>query len=166
VRYEVSVFLLRWRSTWKVSLVNTYVVEMAFCSVAVMATRMFSFSIAASAARFSADLRSSPDMLTVDIISMARSFRLVYMSSARLTKLVRAYGAVENIGSQQLVVLDLEVLEERAHLLLVGGGGFGLEGVVGCELDAASGFQNVIGTCAMLEIRPTVLPPESRHTLF
>lgn len=54
------------------SRVNTYVVEMAFCSVAVMATRMFSFSIAASAARFSADLRSSPDMLTVSFVNSAQ----------------------------------------------------------------------------------------------
>jgi hypothetical protein len=69
VRYEVSLLLSRWRTAL---LINTYVVEMAFCSVAVMATRMFSFSMAASAARFSADLRSSPDMLTVSIVSVAR----------------------------------------------------------------------------------------------
>ena len=58
------------------SCVDTYVVEMAFCSVAVMATRMFSFSMAASAARFSADLRSSPDMLTVSPVSVARNFKV------------------------------------------------------------------------------------------
>jgi hypothetical protein len=71
-KYGVSLLLPPGRLAWEILLVNTYVVEMAFCSVAVMATRMFSFSMAASAARFSADLRSSPDMLTVSVVSMAR----------------------------------------------------------------------------------------------
>lgn len=159
-------FALGGRYSW---CCNTYVVEMAFCSVAVIATRMFSFSMAASAARFSADLRSSPDMLTVCFVSIAQTStctRNPQSPCQRLTELVRGDGAVVNIDSQLLVVLDLEVLEERAHLLLVGNGGFGLEGVVGCKLYTASGFQDVIGTCAMLVIRHTVLPPESRHTLF
>ena len=88
------------------------------------------------------------------------------LPSARLTKLVRGDSSVVDVGSELLVVLDLEVLEERSHLLLVGSGGFGLEGVEGGKLDAASGFQDIIGTCATLVIRPTILPPESRHTLF
>jgi len=82
------------------------------------------------------------------------------ISPLRRTKLVRADGAVVDISSQLLVVLDLEVLEERAHLLLVSGGGFGLESVIGCELYATSGFQNVIGTFAMLAIRLEMLPSE------
>jgi len=88
------------------------------------------------------------------------------LPSARLTKLVRGDSSVVDVGSELLVVLDLEVLEERSHLLLVGSGGFGLEGVEGCELDAASGFQDIIGACAMLAIRPTSFPFKSRHTLF
>jgi hypothetical protein len=88
------------------------------------------------------------------------------LPSARLTKLVWGDGSVIHFSSQLLVVLDFEVLEERAHLLLVGSGGFGLESVVGCELDAASGFQDVIGTCATLVIQPAVIPRKSRHTLF
>lgn len=161
MRYGVFRFLARWRLASEILLVNTYVVEMAFISVAVMATRMFSFSMAASAARFSADLRSSPDMLTVCFVSIAQISickRRPGCPFPRLTKLVRGDGAAVDLGSQLFVVLDLEVLEERAHLLLVGGRGFGLEGVVGCELYTASGFQDILGTCAMLAIRLAVLP--------
>ena len=43
---------------------GTYVVEIAFSSCAVIATRIFSFSSAASDARFSADFSSSELMTT------------------------------------------------------------------------------------------------------
>ena len=89
---------------------STYVVEMAFCSVAVMATRMFSFSRAASAARFSADLRSSPDMFTVQFVSTDMLSQSIV--ACLLTELVRGDGARVDISSKLVVALDLEVLEE------------------------------------------------------
>ena len=88
----------------------TYVVEIAFCSVAVMATRMFSFSRAASAARFSADLRSSPDMFTVQFVSTDVLSQSII--ACLLTKLVRGDGTGVDISSELVVALDFEVLEK------------------------------------------------------
>ena len=124
----------------------TYVVEIAFCSVAVMATRMFSFSRAASAARFSADLSSSPDMFTVFIVSTS-DFLAQSNVACLLTELVRADGSGVDITTKLVVALDLEVLEKGSHLLLVGDGSLGLEGVESCQLDAAGGLHNVVRSC-------------------